>query len=282
MNYEDYVCGTKFQDLGNAQILDSGAVKMHTIGLRAEYPVLYCHTHQFNKSIKQISEFNDKIILITHNSDGCVRESRTEQLREYDADVNLLPSNVIRWYAQNVDLAEIPEKIVPIPIGLENRYCFDYDKAEMLFREAAKPVEKNHRIYVNFNISTNVVERTKALTAFSDPNICHVRLGTNGENYQQYLEELHTSSLVLCPPGNGLDCHRTWEALYLRSIPLMKHIHSIERMGIPTLFLHEWNEANESDKCAGNLAHYLVAGTLPKEIPQLSMNYWRERIKNAI
>ena len=29
-------------------------------------------------------------------------------------------------------------------------------------------------------------------------------------------------AFVASPSGNGLDCHRTWEALLLRSIPIVK------------------------------------------------------------
>jgi hypothetical protein len=282
MNYKDYVCGTRFQDLADAFYLESGAVKVHrNPHTFNNIPVFYCHTHLFNKAIARIADFNEKVVLITHNSDGCVRDSKIQTLRDVDADINLLPSNVVKWYAQNVDLEVIPNKIVPIPIGLENRYCFDYDKAEMLFNQKRLSVEKQPKMYVNFNVNTNRAERIAALNACQQASsACTIRLGQNGDDYQRYLEDIQSHRIIVCPRGNGLDCHRTWEALYLGSIPIMNHIPSIEAMGIPTLFVKGWHEIYD-ECCKGNLDHYLYHGTLPKEIPQLSMLHWKDRISNA-
>ena len=36
-----------------------------------------------------------------------------------------------------------------------------------------------------------------------------------------WLQHAHFA-FVASPSGNGLDCHRTWEALLLRSIPIVK------------------------------------------------------------
>ena len=27
---------------------------------------------------------------------------------------------------------------------------------------------------------------------------------------------------MICPQGNGVDCHRNWEVLYLKRVPIMK------------------------------------------------------------
>jgi hypothetical protein len=281
LNYKDYVCGTRFSDLAEAKILDNGAVKINTLKLsNAVYPVLYCHTHQFNHSIDKIKSFNKEIVLITHNSDGCVRDSKTQELREYDADVNLLPSNVIRWYAQNVDLQEIPEKVVPIPIGLENRYCFDYDKAAMLFEKETQVEERKKKLYVNFNLDTNLVERNHAYhMCRTVANGCTIRLARNGEDYERFLHDLHTHIGVVCPRGNGLDCHRTYEGLYLRTIPVMKYIPSIASFGLPIIFVNEWKDlAAQIDDIIDKLA-VINEGQL--NMNTLSMQYWRNRIVNA-
>jgi hypothetical protein len=57
---------------------------------------------------------------------------------------------------------------------------------------------------------------------------------------------------VSSPPGNGLDCHRTWEAMYLRSVPIVLRsaaMEAFEALGMPMLVvdsyeeLADWNEA---------------------------------------
>ena len=37
-----------------------------------------------------------------------------------------------------------------------------------------------------------------------------------------YFKQLETFRYVLSPPGEGYDCFRTWEALFLRSIPIVQ------------------------------------------------------------
>ena len=40
--------------------------------------------------------------------------------------------------------------------------------------------------------------------------------------FEQHLQEMVRHRSVISPMGNGLDCHRTWEALYLGVIPLVR------------------------------------------------------------
>jgi hypothetical protein len=43
----------------------------------------------------------------------------------------------------------------------------------------------------------------------------------NGGDYNNYLNNLKRHKFVVSPPGNGIDCHRNWEALYLGCIPVI-------------------------------------------------------------
>lgn len=40
-------------------------------------------------------------------------------------------------------------------------------------------------------------------------------------SYQSYLNELSQYKFCLSPPGNGIDCHRHWEALMVGTIPII-------------------------------------------------------------
>ena len=42
---------------------------------------------------------------------------------------------------------------------------------------------------------------------------------TKRGSHEQYLSELKQSMFILSPPGNGIDCHRTWEAIL--SVPIV-------------------------------------------------------------
>jgi len=280
MNYQDYVCGTKFRDLADFVIGKDGKLEFARCVPTMRLPIYYSHTHNFNYVIESISNSNSPCILITHNSDGAVRDSSYQQIRENDADYRLLPKNVVCWYAQNVDV-RLPARVTPIPIGLENRYCFDYDKAQMLFEEAEKKVDKKP-LYVNFNVNTNLKARKEALkTCQQHTKVCSVRLGQNGDDYLRYLSELHSHSGAICPRGNGIDCHRTWEALYLGVVPVMLFDEAIQSMNIPALFVNNWHELFDNYEDL-KLALNTHREAFNKPIEALSMNYWINRIYNAI
>ena len=62
---------------------------------------------------------------------------------------------------------------------------------------------------------------------------------------EDYLRNISKSFFAVSPDGNGKDCHKTWEALYMKSIPIVKRWHGTERfkkLGIPMLMVDEWSE----------------------------------------
>jgi hypothetical protein len=82
-------------------------------------------------------------------------------------------------------------------------------------------------------------------------------------------------TFVLSPFGIGMDCHRTWEALCLNSIPIIKapnFKHLFE--DLPVLVIDEWNEINER----------LLYNTIQKfkninfNFDKLKLTYWLNKI----
>jgi len=286
MSYEDYVCGTRFQGLADVVIGQHGKIEWKDNRVVRYVPKVYCHTHDFRYVLDVVKGLAEQVILITHNSDGAVRNSLSGQdIGPNDADASLLPSNVIKWYAQNVEAPFhlFDEKIVPIPIGLENRYCFPYDKAEMLFSKDKNSKIKND-LYFNCNLRTNLQEREKALQAcqLAEKNIT-IRLGANGEDYNAYLDDILAHRGVVSPRGNGLDCHRTWEALYLNRIPVMTYDRSLASFNLPIVFLNRWGELSFA---INNIItevevsiKYIHTGIA--DMRALSMKYWEQRINYA-
>ena len=41
------------------------------------------------------------------------------------------------------------------------------------------------------------------------------------KDHASYLSELATYKWVVSPKGNGVDCHRLWECLYAKCVPLV-------------------------------------------------------------
>jgi hypothetical protein len=53
---------------------------------------------------------------------------------------------------------------------------------------------------------------------------------------------MRNSLFVPSPAGNGYDCHRTWEALYLGAIPVILKSEFCGDSTWPVLLVDEWND----------------------------------------
>ncbi len=61
--------------------------------------------------------------------------------------------------------------------------------------------------------------------------------------FRTFLKEVAMSYFVISPEENGVDCHRTWEALYLRAIPIVtRSINSEFYAGLPIIILDSWDD----------------------------------------
>jgi hypothetical protein len=65
--------------------------------------------------------------------------------------------------------------------------------------------------------------------------------------YLEYLRKIKNHKFVLSPRGNGLDCHRTWEILMMKRVPVIKREGELRRLynNIPVLFVDKWEDLNK-------------------------------------
>ena len=84
---------------------------------------------------------------------------------------------------------------------------------------------------------------------------------------------------VLSPHGAGLDCHRTWEALILGCMPIVKSS-SIDDLfaNLPVIIVNDWHEINSD--FFERAVSYLDGKELNSE--KLSMQYWKSIIKGQL
>ncbi|CAF0788612.1 unnamed protein product [Adineta steineri] len=163
----------------------------------------------FTSSFESIRE---PFVLISHNSDY----SAPGRYEKYLSD-----PKVLHWYASNLNVKNL-QKISPIPIGLANTRWpqGNLDNITFAFKNHRKPwSQRTTFLYVNFAVGTNVAQRTKALSQAS--TIKDVEIVKEKITFETYLEQIGNSKFVLSPPGNGLDCHRTWEALLMGAVPIV-------------------------------------------------------------
>lgn len=242
--------------------------------------IFYCHTHEAMDFFKNPPI--NKFVLITHNSDGNVTKNpkRFNSGSSNDCDLNniTLPNNLIKWFTQNVDVND--KKIESIPIGLENSIWFKEIEKEKKIKE--KFLEnKNYKnlLYICHNIRTNPKEREEPYKIFNDKPWVTTEYGLNGNNFDNYLNNIHSHKFVLCPEGNGMDTHRTWETLYVGSIPIEKrNLNNQFYNDLPICFVNEWSDINENFL---NEEYKRIVNT-KWDLKKLDFNYWDEKIKNCL
>ena len=198
----------------------------------------------------------NKFILITHNGD---EPSGTHK-------IILNNSYLIKWYGENMTL--ISEKTECLPIGLENQM---WKRTNFNIIDKFKNNIKKNLLYVNFSIKTNK-NREIILKNILEKGFQK----NNNKNWNEYMEELSSYKFALSPKGNGVDCHRTWECLYLGVIPIVEKSNVINNfIELPILIIENYDIITkqfleeEYSKFKNKKFNY----------DKLDINYWKKLIK---
>jgi hypothetical protein len=223
--------------------------------------IVYCHTMYVKELFEIIKVLNVKLTVISHNCDVNVGS-------EY-----IIPPNVKKWFTTNVNM--VSDRIESIPIGLENKKWFPKKKG-MMIEKLKENRSCRNLVYMNFNIRTNQDKRFNLYKHFKPQSWVTYEYGSNGENFNQYINNIYNHKFVFCPEGNGIDTHRLWETLYMGSIPIVKRsINNSYYQDLPICFVNSWEEVTED---------YLNRWDNIKHIWQydkLKFEYWKNKIKTV-
>jgi hypothetical protein len=173
-----------------------------------------------------------RLILVIHNGDEIPTLNEFEILQFHFSKIYC-----VNWLGD-------PEVITPIPIGLENRNYFQngIPKDFALAQKCRRNQMRANSILANFSLATNFPERGAALAYALDSKFEVIT--SRYSNQREYLNVLGNTKYVLSPPGNGPDCHRTWEAMYMGAIPIVKRkfwpfSHLTD---LPVIVIEDWHE----------------------------------------
>ncbi len=187
---------------------------------------------------KYLPQIREKFILVTPN---CEFGTDTAQPGGYRY---LLESKKIAaWFVQNID-SPPTQHLIPIPIGLTNTVNAHGQIGVLdpwVQRAAERPLALRHRwIYLNFAIGTNRQARLACVEHFANIRNEWPR------SFEDYLSDLSDSVFVISPPGNGMDCHRTWEALLMGCYPIVLHS-MLDPLyeNLPVVVVHNWDAVTE-------------------------------------
>lgn len=197
----------------------------------------------------------------------------------------------VRVYAVDCDRAH--PRLVPIPIGLDYHTLLfkqeiepgQQDRDIRAISDALPPATKRPvSVYVNSHLNLtdknpkhaypNGRAQTHALFRNDPLFTFESRVQPRDQIHKRHGEHL----FILSPPGNGLDCHRTWEALALGGLPIVRRTGAMDAVfdDLPVVRVDRWEEIT-----AANLrrwrAQFLPFD--PKQLQKLSAQYWLDRIK---
>jgi hypothetical protein len=113
--------------------------------------------------------------------------------------------------------------------------------------QSTHKIPKTIELLVSFNDHTNPTERSAARAAAM--KVEGVYIADSNTSPRDYRELVKASKYVLSPPGNGPDCHRTWEAIYLGAIPIVKsEFWPFSGMDLPVNVLNNWSDLETISK----------------------------------
>ena len=112
-------------------------------------------------------------------------------------------------------------KVVPAPYGVQRRMNPSDDRIERLGSAMRAGVEPSmfKLLYVNHNDNSHE-DRVGLKDMFRDREWANV--DEQRVDYYNFLLNLAKHKFILCSRGNAIDCHRNWEVLYMKRVPVMK------------------------------------------------------------
>jgi len=257
----EYIHGDRFADLADWSFNDD--VNVSATKMNARDGIIFCSTHKLETLFEVLAKSSHRYLLISHNSDANVDSALYAKK----------PANVVHWFAQNV-LIERPD-LTPIPIGLERQGIVasrDIVGSMQVNIQRERPVLQKW-CYLNINPDTNDAERKHVLRALRW-QLHFVTTRTRRIAYPQYLQELVMHRFVVSPPGNGVDCHRTWESLYLGSIPIVKTSVCMQSFAVSGIHL-----VNDLSKLTRrDLRMVFEQRETTEDVRQLYFSYWKKMI----
>lgn len=220
---------------------------------------IFVNTWTLDKFFRTIlPQLKGRYNFISHNSDMGL----TERCRYI-----LNSDTVIKWYSQNKDIDH--PKAFSLPIGLGNQQ-YPHGNISLLDSVISSNHIKNNLVFKNFSIGTNTARRS-IVDFITHRNGIHM---SKPFDQKGYFEAIANSMFCISPPGNGVDCHRIWECLYLKTIPIVERDSAFKDFEhLPILFVNDWNMVTLEFL----MSKVNMLKMFDNPVPELTMSHWRSK-----
>jgi hypothetical protein len=271
MDTPDWIVGNKFIDICKyiyaPAILSKWDYAKRTNTLDIEKledgDIIFCTGFiSYKQELLNIIKDTKKVILVSHNCDEGIDGSFE------------IPSNVIKWYGQNIKV--VNPKIESIPTGLENERWFP--KKEKKKKMLAQMQEKRsliNLVYMDHRIYCNPKERVRPYEILGKEPFVTAVTEENIVSFDIYLHYIYNHKFVISPEGNGVQTHRPWEVLYMGSIPIeRRNVNNMFYEDLPICLVEDWDQVTEEF-----LLNWLIENQDRQwNMEKLKFSYWKEKI----
>jgi hypothetical protein len=192
---------------------------------------------------------------------------------------------LLAWHAQNRDHDHPKLHSFPIGINVHNLWSNPLQwgggfilpsmqelQVQTIAQAAPLLKERKPSIFCNWHFSIDRADR-KDCYRLIDHSLCEFQSSPLPMADTWQLQSQH--QFVLSPHGAGFDCHRTWEALLLGCIPIVKKARINDLfIDLPVIEVQDWSEINRS-----NLDTWLrEVRQKPFNREKLTNQYWTAKI----
>jgi hypothetical protein len=258
--------------------IDDGLLKHH----RSGNSIYVCTDALRNFCENFLPHLHEPFVLISGDSDAAISEPFIAE----PAIATILENTyLLRWYAQN--LSTHHTKLFHLPIGLD--YHTMWERPGLWGASAISPIAQENVLqnmlafspqfnqrrlaaYCNWHFAIGRGTRQECLEK-SEKSVClyETHAVPRDSTWQRQAECM----FVLSPEGAGMDCHRTWEALLLGCIPIIKR-NALSGLfaDLPAMIVDDWQQVHRE-----TMVDYIRA--LPDrkfDFSSLFRDYWMRSI----
>jgi hypothetical protein len=212
---------------------------------------VYCHPTALSNFVENyLPNVQYPFVLVSGDSDVTVPSDVESQ-----ADILLNHPLLLCWYSQNC--VQPSEKLKQLPIGLDfhtlaRGHCSwgakqtSQSQEEDLISLQKRYPGKHKKCFGNFHFLINTrygMDRKVAMTQIPSSLVYYQPFKITRKNSWDQMTQYR---YVISPHGNGLDCHRTWEAIAVGCIAVVK-TSSLDPLfeGLPVLIVKEWSDITQ-------------------------------------
>ena len=160
---------------------------------------------------------------------------------QHEQNLSKLYSKVGKIYSNN--LVGKSERCSPVPLGIERQA---YRSAGRVRNFQKKYQTKTSNRTIPFLIAWNNATNAKRPIYRAEFQNHSNSLVINQRVAASTIHKLMRKTMfVPSPAGNGIDCHRTWEALYLGAVPVVLRSEYFGESNWPVLVVDSWSELVE-------------------------------------